>query len=186
MDYARIGQSMQEQLPGFFGYYFLHHFEPYLQISITTEEQQKAYATILDFWDNTKIRIPLFLRLSGWLAWRFSPKADMEQTVTQIDNQLQKLLHPSEAEYQMLLAATRRSIQKQNRLFSRFSPYALSARRLRKQLQDCGYHDIFLPAMQALSPKYREYHQALTALNQSICQELGIYYDSEFRIVWKG
>ena len=40
--------------------------------------------------------------------------------------------------------------------------------------------------MQALSPKYREYHQALTALNQSICQELGIYYDSEFRIVWKG
>ena len=102
----------------------------------------------------------------------------MEQTVTQIDNQLQKLLHPSEAEYQMLLAATRRSIQKQNRLFSRFSPYALSARRLRKQLQDCGYHDIFLPAMQALSPKYREYHQALTALNQSICQELGIYYDS--------
>lgn len=186
VDYARIGQAMQEQLPGFFGYYFLHHFEPYLQISITTEEQQKAYATILDFWDNTKIRIPLFLRLSGWLTWRFSPKADMEQTVTQIDNQLQKLLHPSEAEYQMLLAATRRSIQKQNRLFSHFSPYALSARRLRKQLQDCGYHDIFLPAMQALSPKYREYHQALTALNQRICQELGIYYDSEFRIVWKG
>ena len=109
----------------------------------------------------------------------------MEQTVHQIDNQIQQILHPSEAEYQALLTATRQSIQKQNRLFSHFSPYALSMRRLRKQLQDCGYHDIFLPAMQALSPKYREYHQALSALNQRICQELGVYYDSEFRMVRK-
>ena len=186
VDYAHIGQAMQEQLPGFFGYYFMHHFQPYLQIPITTEAQQKAYETILDFWDNTKIRIPLLLHLSGWLTWRFSSETDMEQTVHQIDNQIQQILHPSEAEYQSLLAATRRSIQKQNHLLFRFNPFSLAHRRLQKQLQDCGYHDIFIPAMQEISPKYREYHQALSTLNQHVCQELGVYYDSEFRMVRKG
>ena len=52
-----------------------------------------------------------------------------------------------------------------------------------KRLQDCGYNDIFIPAMTRLSPKYREYHEALTAVNQRICKDLGLYYDSKFRMV---
>ncbi|MCI8598458.1 MAG: hypothetical protein HFJ10_08450 [Lachnospiraceae bacterium] len=55
-----------------------------------------------------------------------------------------------------------------------------------KQMKNCGYNDIFIPAMIELSPKYREYQQALSALNQRICKELGLYYDSEFRMVMKG
>ena len=58
---------MQEMLPGFFGYFFMNHFLPYPQITITTPEQQEAYQNILDFWDNVKIRIPLFMRLGSYL-----------------------------------------------------------------------------------------------------------------------
>lgn len=174
VDYAHIGQAMQEQLPGFFGYYFMHHFQPYLQITIDTEEQKKAYQSILDFWDNTKIRIPLLLRLSGWLTWQFSPEADIEQTVRQLDRQIQQMLHPSEAEYQTLLESTRQSIQRQKHRLFRFHPFALAHRKLQKQLKDCGYHDIFIPAMMELSPKYREYQEALTVLSQRICDELGL------------
>ena len=52
-----------------------------------------------------------------------------------------------------------------------------------KELQNKGYNDIFIPNMIALSPKYREYHDALTSLNNRICQELGLYYDTDFHLV---
>ena len=62
VDYRTIADALQDMIPGFYGYYFLNHFTPYLQIAITTTEQQQAYEQILSFLDNTKIRIPLFLR----------------------------------------------------------------------------------------------------------------------------
>ena len=52
-----------------------------------------------------------------------------------------------------------------------------------KRMKVCGYYVIFLPAMEALSPKYREYRQALTSLNDRICQDLGLYYDSSYNLV---
>ena len=35
-----------------------------------------------------------------------------------------------------------------------------------KRLQDAGYNDIFIPSMIELSPAYKRYHDALTAINQ--------------------
>ena len=55
-------------------------------------------------------------------------------------------------------------------------------RRMMHQLQDCGYNDVFIPAMKRLSPAYRAYHDALDALNNRLCQDLGLYYDSDFNL----
>lgn len=54
-----------------------------------------------------------------------------------------------------------------------------------RRLKDCGYNDIFIPNMMALSPKYREYHDALTAINERICRDLGLYYDSNYHLIMK-
>ncbi len=183
VDYETIAQAMQEMIPGFYGAYFMNHFLPYLQIKIHTEEQQKAYETIICFWDNTKIRIPLFLRISGFITLRLLPRQSMEQLVRRTDARLQSMLHPTEEEYQKLLEQTRKGVKFKNSLFVRIHPAFIAQRRFMKRLQDCGYNDIFIPAMTRLSPKYREYHEALTAVNQRICKDLGLYYDSKFRMV---
>ena len=54
-----------------------------------------------------------------------------------------------------------------------------------KNLQDSGYNDIFIPNMIILSPKYKEYHDALTSINNRICNDLGLYYDSNYNLIMK-
>ena len=54
-----------------------------------------------------------------------------------------------------------------------------------KRLQDCGYNDIFLPAMMELSQKYKEYREALMQINDRIYRDLNLYYDSDFQLRMK-
>ena len=74
VDYQTIAQALQDMIPGFYGYYFMNHFMPYLQIPITTKEQRIAYENIIQFWDNTTIRIPFFMKLMNFIFYRFTPK----------------------------------------------------------------------------------------------------------------
>ena len=63
VDYKTLADAIQNSIPGFYGYYFLNHFLPYLQIRIQTKEQQEAYNRLIEFWDNTNIRIPFLMKL---------------------------------------------------------------------------------------------------------------------------
>ena len=185
INYATIGQAMQDMLPGFYGYYFMNHFKPYLQIKITTEEQQTAYRNIIEFWDNADIKIPLFMRLVSFISYRCTPKASMAQMTRQMDAQIQKYLNPTEEEYEKLKKQTASNVRLKNSLLLKYHPAYISQRKFMKRLQDQGYNDIFIPNMIALSPKYKEYHEALMAINSRICKDLGLYYDSGYRLVMK-
>lgn len=183
VDYQTIGLAIQEALPGFYGYYFMRHFQPYLQIKITTDEQREAYRTIVHFWDHTHLKVPLFLRIPAYFMYRL-PHPSLEQMTARMDETLQMYLHPSEEEYAALCQKTKQSVLLRNSLL-KYHPVLLSQRRFMKQLQDCGYNDIFIPAMIKLSPAYREYHEALTKINDRICRDLGLYYNSDFQLVMK-
>ena len=67
----------------------------------------------------------------------------------------------------------------------RFHPVYISQRKFMKELQDKGYNDIFIPNMKKLSPAYKVYHEAMTAMNQRICSELGLYYDTNYNLLRK-
>ena len=54
-----------------------------------------------------------------------------------------------------------------------------------KSLRDQGYYDIFIPNMKELSPDYKKYQDALVAVNDRICKDLNLYYDSNFNLVMK-
>ena len=54
---------------------------------------------------------------------------------------------------------------------------------MQRELQSKGYNDIFIGNLKQLSPKYREYKEAMDRVNDRICRELGMYYDSEYRLV---
>lgn len=181
VDYETVGKAMQDMFPGFYGYYFMYHFQPYLQIQITTPEQKEAYETILRFWDQAKIKVPLFFRLSGYLMYRLTPPASAKQMTAQMDRTLQMYLHPTEEEYTALCKKTRQAVK--TKKLMKYHPAFISQRRFMKRLKDSGYYDIFIPAMKRLSPAYRTYQEALMQINARICEDLGLYYDSDYNLV---
>ena len=184
VDYHSIADAMHDMLPGFFGYFFMNHFQPYLQITITTPEQQEAYRNILAFWDNVKIRIPLFMWISSYVMYLLH-KPGMEQSAARMEEQLRQLSSPTEEEYRKLREKTKQNVRMKNRFFFKYHPAFISQRRFMKRLQDCGYNDIFIPNMIRLSPEYKKYHDALMQINDRICNDLGLYYDSNYNLVMK-
>lgn len=185
IDYQTAAQALQDMVPGFYGYYFMDHFMPYLQITITTSQQREAYQKIVAFWDNTTLKIPLFMKLVSYVMYLIMPKPTMAQMTAKMDAQLKKYLNPSEEEYQKLKEMIRRNVKLKNSFLYRFHPAFIAQRAFMKSLRDQGYYDIFIPNMKELSPDYKKYQDALVAVNDRICKDLNLYYDSNFNLVMK-
>lgn len=183
IQYESIGEAIKDAVPGFYGFYFFYHFYPYLQGRIETSEQKKAYETICDFWDNTEIRIPIFMKLFSWFSYRFQKAISPEVMAAKMDAQMNLYLDADEVQYEKL----KKNVLEGYRIkrMMRFHPVYVSQRKFMKELQDKGYNDIFIPNMKILSPDYKKYHDALTIMNQRICSELGLYYDTNYNLVRK-
>lgn len=185
VDYKTIADAIQNSIPGFYGYYFLNHFLPYLQIRIQTKEQQEAYNRLIEFWDNTNIRIPFLMKLNSWILFKLNSKKSLIVQIEQIDLQIKEMLNPTEEEYEKLKKKVNEGYKLKNSIFYKYSLIGISQRKFMKELQNKGYNDIFIPSMIALSPKYKEYHNALMAINKRICDDLDLYYDTDFNLIKK-
>ena len=185
VDYKTLADAIQNSIPGFYGYYFLNHFLPYLQIRIQTKEQQEAYNRLIEFWDNTNIRIPFLMKLNSWILFKLNSKKSLIVQIEQIDLQIKEMLNPTEEEYEKLKKKVNEGYKLKNSIFYKYSLIGISQRKFMKELQNKGYNDIFIPSMIALSPKYKEYHNALMAINKRICDDLDFYYDTNFNLIKK-
>ena len=179
--YESIGKAITDAVPGFYGYYFLHHFLPFLQGRIETAEQKEAYEVICAFWDDTEIKIPMFMRFFSWISYRFCPELSAESMSAKMNTQMRLYLDAGEEQYEKLKKQVLDGYRMKRMM--RFHPVYISQRKFMKELQDKGYNDIFIPNMKKLSPDYKTYHEALTAMNQRICSELGLYYDTNYNLV---
>ena len=184
IDYATIAKALEDRLPGFYGYYFMNHFMPYLQLTIETKEQEIAYEKIKNFWDEVDIKIPIMLRINSYIMYRL-PKPTLEEMTRKMDAQMKRYVEATEAEYEGLKRQVKRGVKLQQNVLLKYQPAFIAKRKWMKRLQDCGYNDIFIPNMIALSPSYKAYHEAMTAMNDRICSELGLYYDSNYCLVMK-
>lgn len=185
LNYETLGKAIQDMIPGFYGYYFMNHFIPYLQIEIETKEQEEAYKRIIEFWDNANIKIPLLMKLNSFIMYKLLPKQEMSKMIEKIDAKTKELINISEVEYEKLKEQTRKGVKMKNSIFFKYHPAFILQRKFMKRLQDIGYNDIFIPNMILLSPKYKEYHEALTKVNNRICNDLGLYYDSKYNLIMK-
>ena len=185
VDYKTLADAIQNSIPGFYGYYFLNHFLPYLQIRIQTKEQQEAYNRLIEFWDNTNIRIPFLMKLNSWILFKLNSKKSLIVQIEQIDLQIKEMLNPTEEEYEKLKKKVNEGYKLKNSIFYKYSLIGISQRKFMKELQNKGYNDIFIPSMIALSPKYKEYHNALMTINKRICDDLDLYYDINFNLIKK-
>lgn len=181
IDFDTLSQAIRAQLPGLFGRYLAAHFAPYLRVRITTQEQRKAYAQVLAFWDHPDVRLPLLLRLSLLLT-AVPNDAQAERMATKMDAQIKAMLSPDESTYARIREQTRIAVERRERLPFRLSPIGLAKRQTMRRLKNCGYYDVFLPALERLSPPYRSYRDALRSLNDRLCRDLSLYYDADFHL----
>lgn len=184
LDYENIGEAIQDMIPGFYGYYFMNHFMPYLQIKIETKEQEEAYKKIIEFWDNANIKIPLFMKITSFILYKL-PKQDINKMVELMDKKTKEYINISEEDYEKLKDQTIKNVKMKNTFFFKYHPAFISQRKFMRNLQDSGYNDIFIPNMIKLSPKYKEYHEALININKRICDDLGLHYDSKYNLIMK-
>lgn len=185
LNYETIGKAIQDMIPGFYGYYFMNHFMPYLQMKIETKEQENAYKRIIEFLDNAEIKIPLLMKISSYIMYRLLPKKDMSKMVKQMEARTKEYINISEEEYEKLKEQTRKNVKMKNSIIFKYHPAFISQRKFMRRLKDSGYNDIFIPNMILLSPKYKEYHEALSSINERICNDLGLHYDSKYNLIMK-
>ena len=179
LDYQTVENAIESLLPGKeWANYFKSHFKPFLNIRLTTPEQKQALQNILEYCDKTTLKIPFMMEIGMKIANTVS------QESRTADEMIAYYRDMNENEYNKLKEKVYAGVKMKTGMM-KYHPSFISQRKMQKELQNKGYNDIFLPNLMVLSPKYAEYKKSLDALNNRICSELGLYYDSNYNLIMK-
>ena len=158
-----------DKFPGGYGQLVCMHFAPFLNEPIQTVDQQQAFETIISFLDDITISISDDLQeyLTNSLA---STDLDsMQKSSTALSAALD--------DPQGFIASNQEMLKQYQAVMESAEYRASPAYRLKECLNEfqtkIGYQDIFIPAMQRLSPNYRDYYAALQRANDTFKQ----YFD---------
>ena len=179
LDYQTVENAIESLLPGKeWANYFKSHFKPFLNIRLTTPEQKQALQNILEYCDKTTLKIPFMTEIGMKIANTIS------QESRTADEMIAYYRDMNENEYSKLKEKVYAGVKMKTGMM-KYHPSFIAQRKMQKELQNKGYNDIFLPNLMVLSPKYAEYKKSLDALNNRICSELGLYYDSNYNLMMK-
>ena len=179
LDYQTVENAIESLLPGKeWANYFKSHFKPFLNIKLITPEQKQALQNILEYCDKTTLKIPFMMQIGMKIANKVS------QESKSADEMIAYYRDMNENEYNKLKERVYAGVKMKTGIM-KYHPSFIAQRKMQKELQNKGYNDIFLPNLMVLSPKYAECKKSLDALNNRICSELGLYYDSNYNLVMK-
>lgn len=179
LDYQSVEDAIESLLPDKeWGDYLKSHFKPFLDIKLQTPEQKQALRNILTYCDETTIKIPLIMRIS----MKINSGANKETRTA--DEMIAYYRDMNESEYDRLKEMTLQGVKIKSGIL-KYHPAFVAQRKLQKEFQNKGYNDILIPNMIVLSPLYAEYKPNLDKVNDKICRDLGLYYDSNYNLVIK-
>lgn len=179
LDYQTVENAIESLLPGKeWANYFKSHFKPFLNIKLITPEQKQALQNILEYCDKTTLKIPFMMQIGMKIANKVSQKSKSA------DEMIAYYRDMNENEYNKLKERVYAGVKMKTGIM-KYHPSFIAQKKMQKELQNKGYNDIFLPNLMVLSPKYAEYKKSLDALNNRICSELGLYYDSNYNLIMK-
>lgn len=179
LDYETIENAIESMLPEEeWSNYLMGHFKPFLNIRIKTPEQKQALKNILEYCENTTLKTPFMMKLGMKLA------GDIAKETKTADEMISYYRDMSNEEYERLKADVLKGAKLKSGIL-KYHPSYIAQRKMMKEYQDKGYNNIFIPNLMVLSPKYGEYKRALDSVNDRICRELGLHYDSNFNLIIK-
>lgn len=179
LDYQTVENAIESLLPGKeWGDYFKSHFKPFLNVRLKTLEQKQALQNILEYCDETTLKVPFIMGICAKMI------GGIEQETRNADEMIAYYRDMSESEYERLKEKVWKGAKMKNGIM-KYHPVFVAQRKMQKELQNKGYNDIFIPNLMVLSPMYAEYKRALDNVNDRMCRELGLYYDSNYNLVIK-
>ena len=179
LDYQSVEDAIESLLPDKeWGDYLKSNFKPFLNIRLETTEQKQALRNILMYCDETTLKIPLIMRISMKI------NSGVNKETRTADEMIAYYRDMSEGEYSKLKEMTLQGVKIKSGIL-KYHPAFVAQRKLQKEFQNKGYNDILIPNMIVLSPLYAEYKANLDKVNDKICRELGLYYDSNYNLVIK-
>ena len=177
LDYTTIESAIESMFPDeAWAEYLNSHFKPFLNVRIKTSEQKQALENILEYCENTTLKTPFMMKLGIKLA------SGITLETRTADEMIAYYRDMSDEEYEKLKADVLKGAKLKSGIM-KYHPAFIAQRKMMKEYQDKGYNDIFMPNLMVLSPKYGEYKRALDTVNDRICRETGLYYDSDFNLV---
>lgn len=163
-----IKEKILEVFPGFYGRFFLVHFSQFLEDSIITDNQEKAYKIIIRFLDEAPpLQIPeeIIKKLDEAMGfWTDERLMEAEKKKHQsIENPEIFLQEESQAlqEYMDFKDSEKyqdSSLQKIMTAMKRFS-------------ESSGYNEVFIPALRRLSASYENYYQKMLKASELLTEK---------------
>lgn len=177
LDYKTIESAIKSMFPDeAWAEYLNSHFKPFLNVRIKTSEQKQALKNILEYCENTTLKTPFMMKLGIKLA------SGITSETRTADEMIAYYRDMSDEEYEKLKADVLKGAKLKSGIM-KYHPAFIAQRKMMKEYQDKGYNDVFIPNLMVLSPKYGEYKRALDTVNDRICRESGLHYDSDFNLV---
>lgn len=179
LDYQTVENAIESLLPGKeWGDYLKSHFKPFLNVRLKTLEQKQALRNILEYCDETTLKVPFIMGIGVKIAGGIAPETRTA------DEMIAYYRDMSESEYEKLKEMVKKGAKMKIGIM-KYHPSFIAQRKMQKEFQDKGYNDIFIPNLMVLSPQYAEYKKALDKVNDRMCRELGLHYDSNYNLVIK-
>lgn len=179
LDYQTVENAIESLLPGKeWGDYLKSHFKPFLNVRLKTLEQKQALRNILEYCDETTLKVPFIMGIGVKIAGGIAPETRTA------DEMIAYYRDMSENEYEKLKEMVKKGAKMKTGIM-KYHPSFIAQRKMQKEFQDKGYNDIFIPNLMVLSPQYAEYKKALDKVNDRMCRELGLHYDSNYNLVIK-
>lgn len=170
-DLYTIKEKLVFAFPGNYGLYLSLHFGKFLNGTIETEDQRKAYDAIVQYLDDVELYLPE--ELSGFLEAFFavSEKLDTAKIEEEINGRMLEMLTDTEG----YLESNREEIEQYIK-FKNSDEYKNSeAGKIQRYMLDfqkqSGYQEIFIANMKILSPAYAEYLKRVEAANDILLKK---------------
>lgn len=163
-----ISEKLMMAFPGSYGILLSLHFGTFLNISIETEAQQKAYENIIAYLDEAPTQISD--ELAGYLEETFRSLSynELENLHTNTKNAVNSAIASPEAYF------SENSVEEylQYRLSEEFreSPAGRMAELIVQFQKNSGYRDIFIANLKKLSPSYNAYLSELESANEKFIE----------------
>ena len=163
-----IVEKLLDAFPGYYGQFVSLHFTQFLNEPLVTDEQRKAYNTVVQFLDNiNNFSIPP--ELESFLEENTTrlTSETMKNISTNIVNAVQdfdKFIEDNKEFLEQYVAYKNSNEYKNSIVY-----------KLQVIFQDfnstSGYYDIFIENMKKLSPKYEQYHTMLEDANEVLTSQ---------------
>lgn len=157
-----IMSRLAGSFPGFYGRYLCLHFGHYLNDTVKTEEQNRAFEEIIEFLDGCRFELPSELE-----EYVEETLGGLEEKLAKTQNEnISKAIEDPEKYVENHREELESYISFKNSDEYRGSKAFLLEKALREFTQNKGYSEIFIPAMCRLSPSYRDYFEKLQKANE--------------------